>query len=32
MRMQLAFDLAAQRAQEHQIRVKRYKHAENVHA
>ena len=32
MRMQLAHDLAAQRAQEDQIRVKRYKHTENVHA
>ena len=32
MRMQLAHDLAAQRAQEDQIHVKRYKRAENVHA
>ena len=32
MRMQLAHDLAAQRAQEDQIRVKRYRHTENVHA
>jgi len=32
MRMQLAFDLAAQRAQEGQIRVKRHKFAENVRA
>ena len=32
MRMQLAYDLAAQRAQEDQITVKPYKHTENVHA
>ena len=32
MRMQLAHDLAAQRAEEDQIRVKRYKHVENVQA
>ena len=32
MRMQLAYNLAAQRAQEDQIRVKRYQHTENVHA
>ena len=32
MRMQLAYDLAAQRAQADQIHVKRYKHAENVPA
>ena len=32
MRMQLACDLAAQRAQEDQINVKRYKQTENVRA
>ena len=32
MRMQLACDLAAQRAQEDQINVKRYRHAATVHA
>ena len=32
MRMQLAHDLAAQRAQEDQITVKRYKHTATVHA
>ena len=32
MRMQLAYDLAAQRAEEDQIQVKRYRHAENAHA
>src|SRR3990172_3886630 len=32
MRMQLAYNLPAQRAQEDQIRVKRYQHTENVHA
>ena len=32
MRLQLAHDLAAQRAQEDRVHVKRYKHTENVHA
>jgi addiction module HigA family antidote len=32
MRMQLAYDLAAQRAQEDQIRVKRYYRSESLHA
>jgi len=32
MRMQLAYDLAAQRAQEDQIRVKRYRQVGNMHA
>ena len=32
MRLQLAHDLAAQRAQEDRIHVKRYKHTENAHA
>src|SRR3990172_4622564 len=32
MRMQLAHDLAQQRAQEDRINVKRYKHTENAHA
>ena len=32
MRLQLAHDLAAQRAQEDRINVKRYKHTENAHA
>lgn len=32
MRMQLAYDLAAQRAQEDQIHVRPYKRGENLHA